>query len=328
MKNEIIQDYSKTIVAEMYLRILQEHLYIWQADQCIRNIVRNHCQKNSDDWRKILDVGCGPGRLTSSLGSRKDYRIGIDLSADFIEYACEISRAVHPHDLDPNLDFKVVDFATNQNIKLGVTDVDLQECDVIVMQGVMHHIHDKDRTRFLQRSFDLLKPDGILIIGDEFIKEYDTEEKRVFNVAKFYLHIIDEARKGDFDELAEEEAKNLIDDCFSGTENAGLATEKTFEHIYQYAAVINKMFYEYGAIAGLNFEADNQIRSMFNYIKRSVEHLIGSSSENFNRGDLKVSIQRFINELADYGFSVRGFVKKIGPVDELGGMAVIVFEKA
>src|SRR5690606_16301875 len=147
------------------------------------------------------------------------------------------------------------------------------------------HIHGEDRAKFFQKSFNLLKPDGILIIGDEFIRDYESEDERILIAAKFYLHIINEARKGGFDELAEEEAKNLIDDCLSGTEYAGYVTEETFKRIYQDAETINGLFYNYGYAEGLSsrskyFNVDKHILEMFKYIKHSVESLVDSSAEN------------------------------------------------
>lgn len=321
MPNEIIQDYSKTVSPELYSKALQGHQYIPQADQVIRTIITRHYEERGENWQKILDLGCGPGRLTFDFALDNNCHVmGVDISPEFIKYAQEVwweksSRR-------GTVSFQVSDFAQD-----GVNDVDDDKTfDVILMQGVMHHIHGDNRAKFLQRSFELLGPDGILVIGDEFIKDYETEEGRVLNVAKLYLHIIDEARKGGFNELAEEEAKNLIDDCFSGTKYAGFAAEKTFTTIYQYAQVINKQFYDYGAIAGLNFEAHNQIRNMLTGIKTSIAHLVDVSTENFNRGDFKTSISRFVSEVQPYGFVLRDTFK-IGPVDELGGMGVLVFCK-
>ncbi len=65
---------------------------------------------------------------------------------------------------------------------------------------------------------------------------------------------------------------------------------------------------------------------MFNYIKLTVEHLTGSASENFNRGDYKVSINVFAEELSLYGFKLKEKYE-IGPVKQLGGMGVLVFTK-
>jgi SAM-dependent methyltransferase len=321
-QNSIIQDYGKTVTSKLYLNALQGHQYIPQADQCIRNIIKEYCQKNNDICPKILDLGCGPGRLTLSIAENNCHIVGLDISENFITYANEIywQNEIRKGTVEfQQLDFLDYDVKSNDSYQMF---------DVILMQGVMHHIHDESRSKFLQKSFDLLKPSGILIIGDEFIKDYESEDGRILNAAKFYLHIIDEAIKGGFGELAEEEAKNLIDDCFSGTKYAGHASQYVFDQIiYPYAKNINEMFYTHGSVAGLNFEANNQIYNMFDYIKRRTEHLtIFSTDGNFNRGDYKVSLEKFVDEVDACKF-ILSETYKIGPVDQLGGMGVLVFKK-
>lgn len=320
MSNNIIQDYGQTVTSELYLNALQGHQYIPQSDQCIRNLIKEYCKKNSDICPKILDLGCGPGRLTFSIAENNCHVIGLDISESFISHANEIYWK-------NEIRKGTVEFQQRNFAGYGLKgDDNHKTLDIVFMQGVMHHIHGEDRSKFLNRIHEYLKPDGILIIGDEFIADYESDDERILNVAKFYLHIVDEARKGGFNELAEEEAKNLIDDCFSGTKFAGLATEKTLETVYQYAKSINEQFYSHGSVAGLNFEANNQIHNMFNYIKLTVEHLTSSASKNFNRGDYKVSINVFAEELSLYHFKLEEKYE-IGPVKQLGGMGVLVFTK-
>lgn len=326
MSVTVIQDYGTTVSPELYMSTLQGHQYIPQADQCIKNIIKKFCNEKPSGYRStILDVGCGPGRLTANLGNPNSYKIGLDISQRFIEYAQKVTTD-NNHGVDPFLSFQCDDFATGREI-FAHNGKTISEVDTILMQGVMHHIHGEDRNRFLEKCYALLEPDGILIIGDEFIKDYENEERRIINVAKFYLHVIGEAKKGGFDELAEEEAKNLIDDCFSGTRYAGLVTNNTLECIYRIALSINTLFYNYGSVAGLNFEADNQIRNMFDCIKKSVQELAEKNVTSASRGDYKTSINKFTEEINAYGFMTKEFVRKIGPVDELGGMAVLTFEK-
>lgn len=317
--SKIIQDYGTTVLPELYINILRGHQYIPQSDQCIGNIIFTTLNSKDSFSANVLEVGCGPGRILSEIAAKNEATFyGVDISESFINFANLISKG--------RTSYQVVDFSKEDQPIYGWGRTETPAFDVIFMQGVMHHIHGEDRAKFFKRSFDLLKPDGVLIISDEFIKDYESDDDRIMNVAKFYLHIIDEARKGGFDELAYEEAKNLIDDCFSGTKFAGLATEKTFQNIYEYARTINQMFYSYGSVAGLNFDANNQIRNMFTYIKLSVELLTNSSAQNFNRGDLKVSLNVFLEEASLYGFKSQD-IYKIGPVDQLGGMGVIVFKK-
>lgn len=319
----IIKDYGKTVSPEVYINALQGHQYIPQADQVIFNVVNKHC-KDKAIHREILDLGCGPGRLTFNVAYTNCHVTGLDISENFIEYARYQQRWESSACCPGTTSFQCNDFTKNgvlfANEKYDNT------FDVILMQGVMHHIHGEDRVKFLQKSFDLLKPDGILTVGDEFIKDYKTEEERILNVAKFYLHIIDEARKGGFNDLAEEEAKNLVDDCFSDTEYAGYITEKAFEYICEYARMINTIFYQQGSAELNSFSVNNHIREMFDCIELCLRDLVDSSKENFNRGDYKVSIDVFVDEVLRYGFVLKEKYE-IGPVKQLGGMGVLVFRK-
>lgn len=316
-KNEIIQDYGTTVSPQVYIDALQGHQYIPQSDQCILNVIKQYRKSVWADKMEplhIIDAGCGPGRLSHRIGKMgPEYFVyGLDISESFIVFAKE------------NKPFGNQGYFLCEDFSNPPANSFVPSAEIILMQGVMHHVYGDDRSKFLRRCFDLLKSDGILIIGDEFIKPYEDEEERTLNVAKFYLHIIDEARNGGFNELAKEEAKNLIDDCFSGTAYAGYATEETFEIIYKKAKELNALFYSHGG--RLNFNANNDMRNMFGYIKASTEHLIESSTQSFNRGDYKVSTNVFSEEASLHGLKLNE-IYKIGPVDYLGGMGVLVFTK-
>ncbi len=314
--NQIIQDYGQTVLPDVYIRILQEHPYIPQSDQCIRNIINKHCV---DDFvhRSILDLGCGPGRLSFNLGHKNCHVSGFDISDSFIEYAKRISS-----DKNNNYaNFYFKDFASESLYEFE------KSFDVILMQGVMHHIHDNDRMLFIEKCHDLLKEDGILIIGDEFIANYLNEHDRSFTVCAFYMHIIAEAKKGGFDELAEEEAKNLIDDVLSGTEFAGYGDKEIFEFIYFHARAFNENFYSGNlkeTLGGISFGTNVSI--VKDKVLEKAKELEQVHAKNFNRGDKKVSLIDFSTWVTSYGFNMRE-TYKFGPVDQLGGMGVIVFVK-
>jgi len=213
--NKIIQDYGKTVPPELYIKALQGHQYIPQSDQCIKNLIYEYISKSSRN-RIILDVGCGPGRLTSDIALQNKAKVtGIDISESFVEYA-----RVKLSSLDLKVQLKLHYFCRDFGLE-SFPGYSMGMADVVLMQGVMHHMHGSDRPKILQSCHDALNSLGILIVGDEFIRNYVNEKQRRYNAGLFYLHIIGEAVKGGFDELAEEEAKNLIDDYFSGTQYAG-----------------------------------------------------------------------------------------------------------
>lgn len=317
MEKTIIKDYGQTIAPEAYMETLQGHQYIPQADQVIRNIAKKFYHTNGNGSR-VLDLGCGPGRLTRSI--KASLILGLDISETFIKHArLNESGIVHFGCADFTQEIRSVE---NWNSgKKQHFALEKSFFDVIIMQGVMHHIHGNDRAIFLQKSFDLLKPDGILVIGDEFIKDYQNEDERRVLVCKFYLHIIDEARKGGFNRLAEEEAKNLIDDVLSGKKGAGFANEEIIHKIFDSAKLNNNSFYNSGYIANQNTSGH-----LIPWLERECGMLATDEAKSFNRGDLKVSTRIFTEELMDHGFALKAKYE-IGPVEQLGGMAVMVFKK-
>lgn len=311
-KNQIIQDYGTTVNPQVYIDALQAHPYIPQSDQCIRNLVAREFSKKQDGFG-VLDVGCGPDRLTSSFANIINQAdvIGVDISESFIDFAIEkVTGKINPL-------FLKLDFANTKDLQVLQ---DKMPFNVITMQGVMHHIHGSNRDKFFINAHNLLANDGVLIIGDEFIADYDSNMIRRDNIAKFYCHIIDEARKGGFNDLAEEEAKNLIDDYFSGTEYAGYGDSRVFECIYEFSQKINTEFYTRGVFG--------EFSKLIDLMEKNVQRLIETGEKDitsFNRGDYKVSIEKFVAEITEYGFTPSE-AYKFGPVDQLGGMGVLIFK--
>ncbi len=319
MKNQIIQDYGTTVTPELYVKALQGHQYIPQSDQCIINIITRKSNTNPYDNFSLLDLGCGPNRLTSRFADiAGSWVSGVDISESFIKFSNESLSHLKLSNKRSTPTFFQLDFSKQVELE---SLKDARPFDVIVMQGVMHHIHGSNRISFIENAHQYLFSDGILIVGDEFIADYSSEQERKDNIAKFYCHIIDEARKGGFDELAEEEAKNFIDDYFSGTENAGYGDRKVFECIYEFSEKINAEFYTRGIFG----EFSKLIDLMEKNILRLTEK-INSNTSSFNRGDYKVSVKIFAEELFNYGFKLEEKYE-IGPVKQLGGMGVLVFKK-
>lgn len=311
----IIKDYGATVDPGLYIRALQGHQYIPQADQCIRNIVHNYGVSKHPNHIRIADLGCGPGRLTFDFMHPRATVLGFDLSKSFIEHAINL---LHGRELSrPGVGFLQMDFTKDQ-----LPDND--PWHVLVAQGVLHHIHGDDRVAFIKRCHGILRDDGILVVGDEFIRDYVTTEERRLNVAAFYLHIIDEAAKGGFDELTLEECKNLVDDVLSGEKGCGHANEELLAYIRRTAETFNSHFY-----AGMLTKIPGQeLGEFIENVRELAEKLADEfPTENFNRGDYKTSIPLFIEEMERYGFLPHK-TYKIGPVDELGGMGVLVFAKA
>ena len=338
MDEKKIKDYGNTVSPQVYIDGLQGHPYIPQSDQCILNIIQKVAETAKAKF-SVLDVGCGPARLTYKVArlpiqnnqlTEGIWVTGIDSSGLFLEeadkYVSDASKVFNVKNGrgQRHVKFICADFVTGEDFfrRDFISSFPKQQ-NVIFVQGVMHHVHGERRVLFLSRCRELLKNNGILIVGDEFIADYKNEIERKMNVAKFYLHIIAEALKGGFSDLAYEEAKNLVDDVLAGETGAGYANQEVFDLIFGSAETNNKWFYGKGFIPNQNVN-DNLIPKL--RIMCSKLALASEPDQSFNRGDFKISVEKFINEMKDNSFELVN-TYKFGPVDELGGMGVLTFRK-
>jgi ubiquinone/menaquinone biosynthesis C-methylase UbiE len=99
---------------------------------------------------KVVDMGCGPGSSLDYLPENIDYW-GIDLSETYIETA----RKQYP---------------TRGNFLVGTaadfinsSDTRLDKTDLILCNGLLHHLCDEEAVEVLELSKRILKPGGRLV---------------------------------------------------------------------------------------------------------------------------------------------------------------------
>lgn len=108
-------------------------------------------------WRskvgqKVLDIGCGPGNTAHHLAAGVTY-VGFDVSAEYIKHA-KIKFAN-----DPCKIFLVgvaEDFITNPPEAM-------QRADLVIMNGLLHHLDDDEALTALKLAKVALAPQGRLI---------------------------------------------------------------------------------------------------------------------------------------------------------------------
>jgi 2-polyprenyl-3-methyl-5-hydroxy-6-metoxy-1,4-benzoquinol methylase len=102
------------------------------------------------DGDKVLDAGCGNGRLLEALKDKKITYLGIDNSAELIK-AAKINF--------PGREFREADI-------LDLNNVSENNFDHIFCLAVLQHIPDRElRVKFLQNLAVRLKPAGSLVVS-------------------------------------------------------------------------------------------------------------------------------------------------------------------
>lgn len=105
-------------------------------------------EKYAKDGDKVLDLGCGNGRLVELFGGKNIEYFGVDGSENLVEIAREKYPAKY---------FQVADVL---NLPFGV-----DYFDKIFSIAVLHHIPSKElRGQFIREARRVLKPGGLLVI--------------------------------------------------------------------------------------------------------------------------------------------------------------------
>jgi ubiquinone/menaquinone biosynthesis C-methylase UbiE len=113
---------------------------------------------NDVELVRILDVGCGPGQWALDIAfDRPDAEvIGIDVSADLIEYATARAHSQQLH----NISFGVQDFLTN---KLPFAE---HSFDLVHLRFAVSWVKQREWSLLLARCSTLLKPGGWIVVTE------------------------------------------------------------------------------------------------------------------------------------------------------------------
>lgn len=127
-----------------------------------------------DDAGKVLDIGCGNGRLAERLereGKRLAY-VGVDASPDLIAIASARKRDLQ----NVAAEFFVGDIThPNWNIQF-----ERASFDIAVALAVLHHVPSFDlRVAVLRDIHALLKPDSRLILSNWAFDRNERQRKRI-----------------------------------------------------------------------------------------------------------------------------------------------------
>ena len=95
--------------------------------------------------QRVIDIGCGPGHIVKHIPSDVDY-LGFDTDARYIDFATKTFGGKNRRFFCKLFDDSMAD--------------EIGPADVVMMNGVLHHIADADVVTTLKSVARALKPDG------------------------------------------------------------------------------------------------------------------------------------------------------------------------
>ena len=149
--------------------------------------------------KNILDFGCGSGYGTKILAKQAKSAMGIDISAEAINYATKNYSS-------KNLDFKTIDQLKKEDLK--------ETFDVITSFQVIEHVlNDKE---YIETILSLLKPGGLLILTTP------NKEYRLFSYIQKPWNIFH------IKEYSKKQLERLLDTYFETTTILKISAKKEF----------------------------------------------------------------------------------------------------
>ena len=130
-------------------RLLENQLVyrLWQAPFVAQKLAPMFRANDPRAFRRVLDVGCGPGTNTAHF-LHTDY-LGLDINPEYVAYA----KARY------GKEFVVADATT-------YTAPEGRLFDAILMNSFLHHVDDAGTARILSHLATLLTPEGRIHILD------------------------------------------------------------------------------------------------------------------------------------------------------------------
>lgn len=137
--------------------------------------------ENSPTDGKLIDYMCGTGLLLRKIQDRRpDLRLsGCDISASYVEHAVRIHGLGCVEECDA-LSYSV-----------------LAPLDLILCTAGLHHLTRGVQETFLDKAARELRPEGILVLGEEVIGPFASELERRLSVLELNHALLEYAVRGE-----------------------------------------------------------------------------------------------------------------------------------
>lgn len=134
--------------------------FLWYRKGKQSEYVMKYAQARAGE--RVLDIGCGVGAVAAYFPDVVYH--GFDSNEDYVEYAQR----------------KFGDRATFTYGEIGKdVQVETGSYDLVMANGLLHHLNDREVSHLLQLSHDALKPGGRLVTRDGCFEEQQNSVARI-----------------------------------------------------------------------------------------------------------------------------------------------------
>ena len=202
-----LEDDSRVVDNPMlYDSAIRNHLYY---NEMLDSILRYSTKELNNN---IFEIGFGTGTLTERLlnhdylsfyaiePEKRLYDYGFDKLFSLIENSGSTHKLYNTFFL--NTDFLSFPEKTFSGVDENVYKFINNYFDIVTSSFVDHHIPEKDRENYYSRIFNLLKPGGSYVSGEEFIRSAENPFERELNLKEYHEHIIQDALNKGYEDTA------------------------------------------------------------------------------------------------------------------------------
>lgn len=137
------------------------------------------------DGARILDAGCGDGRLLPLFGDMRIDYVGIDASSELLLQA---RKRITNHARQRRVPLwgksRITGTAVFQEGDMRLLDFPNHSFDYVFMIASLHHMPPNDQTKAIREAYRVLKPDGMLFVTVLNMLRLSLRDKTVWR----YLH--------------------------------------------------------------------------------------------------------------------------------------------